>query len=87
MEEPASTPRDPTCVPVRTAGGLWEVAGLVKVKHHTFYKQILGNHLSYSTNRLGGGDKNLVWKAKLLLFFFLCNFMVNYGTCISVDIA
>ena len=54
VEEPASTPQDPTCVPVRTAGGLWEGAGRVKVKQDTFYKQILGNHFSYITIRLGG---------------------------------
>ena len=53
--EPASIPRDPTCVPVRTAGGLWEGAGRVKVKQDTFYKQILEIILVTVPISWGGG--------------------------------
>ena len=60
--EPASTPRDPTCVPVRMAGGLWEGAGRVKVKQDKFYKQILEIILVTVPISLGGRGKQ---------FFFL----------------
>ena len=83
--EPASTPRDPTCVPVPTAGGLWEGAGRVKVKQDTFYKQILEIILvtvPISGNNFFFGKPNFYW-----FILHVCNFMVNYGTCISVDIA
>ena len=82
MEEPASTPRDPTCVPVRTAGGLWEVAGLVKVKQDTFYKQILGNHLSYSTNRLGGGGQKFILESQTSTVFFF--YVISWLTMVHV---
>ena len=69
--EPASTPRDPTCVPVRTAGGLWEGAGHVKVKQDTFYKQIL-EIILVTVPISWGGETIFFWKAKLLLVYSTC---------------